>query len=290
MKKTLSKQEREIELRCNYARDALGTIARNAWTNANDVQHREFIEVAEGFVVQCMNYLQARIRRLHARIQSMETGTKPPSLMASKHLTACPFCDSPSVDLDVREFHFGKFRVVSCRDCSASGPTAENDDDACSYWNERSVQFKGRTDGQCKGEFWIAPDFKELPDDIAEAFGMKDELPAVPQTPIVKTVRTRFFDAGQHRPPTIAIEEQPETNPEYEQKAAQFRDELRKEHPPEGTRESLLRTLHVLDVWVPASLPANEHGQVDFVRALCEGAADEIRAFLKNTSDIREVE
>lgn len=31
--------------------------------------------------------------------------------------------------------------------------------------------------------------------------GPADEPPAVPRTPIIRTVRTRFFNAGQHLPP-----------------------------------------------------------------------------------------
>ena len=31
-----------------------------------------------------------------------------------------------------------------------------------------------RTPGSMAGEIWIAPDFKTLPDDMAEAFGMKE--------------------------------------------------------------------------------------------------------------------
>ena len=31
-----------------------------------------------------------------------------------------------------------------------------------------------RTPGAMKGEIWIAPDFDILPDDIAEAFGMRE--------------------------------------------------------------------------------------------------------------------
>jgi len=41
----------------------------------------------------------------------------------------------------------------------------------------RLVAFRGparpRTPGSMAGEVWIAPDFDTLPDDIAEAFGMK---------------------------------------------------------------------------------------------------------------------
>jgi len=31
-----------------------------------------------------------------------------------------------------------------------------------------------RVPGSMEGEIWIAPDFDELPDDIAEAFGMRE--------------------------------------------------------------------------------------------------------------------
>lgn len=31
-----------------------------------------------------------------------------------------------------------------------------------------------RTPGSMKGEIWIAPDFDELPDDMAAAFGMNE--------------------------------------------------------------------------------------------------------------------
>jgi prevent-host-death family protein len=40
------------------------------------------------------------------------------------------------------------------------------------------VPFRGparpRTPGSMEGEIWIAPDFDDLPDDIASAFGMRD--------------------------------------------------------------------------------------------------------------------
>jgi prevent-host-death family protein len=42
----------------------------------------------------------------------------------------------------------------------------------------RLVPFRGparpRTPGSMAGKIWIAPDFDALPDDIAEAFGMKE--------------------------------------------------------------------------------------------------------------------
>lgn len=40
--------------------------------------------------------------------------------------------------------------------------------------------FEPRVGGQCEGKWWIAPDFDELPDDIAEAFGMLDSPKDVP--------------------------------------------------------------------------------------------------------------
>ena len=33
---------------------------------------------------------------------------------------------------------------------------------------------KSRVPGSMEGEIWMAPDFDELPDDIAEAFGMRE--------------------------------------------------------------------------------------------------------------------
>jgi prevent-host-death family protein len=42
----------------------------------------------------------------------------------------------------------------------------------------RLVPFRGparpRTPGSMRGEIWIAPDFDVLPDEVAEAFGMKE--------------------------------------------------------------------------------------------------------------------
>ena len=42
----------------------------------------------------------------------------------------------------------------------------------------RLVAYRGaaqpRAPGSMKGEIWMAPDFDSLPDDMAEAFGMKD--------------------------------------------------------------------------------------------------------------------
>ena len=35
-------------------------------------------------------------------------------------------------------------------------------------------QVERRVPGRMKGQIWIAPDFDELPDDMAEAFGMRE--------------------------------------------------------------------------------------------------------------------
>lgn len=48
----------------------------------------------------------------------------------------------------------------------------------------------------------------------------------------------------------------------------------------EGTRESLATVARALETYGLAELPANEHGQVDFMRALMESAVAEIRTFL----------
>jgi prevent-host-death family protein len=43
----------------------------------------------------------------------------------------------------------------------------------------RLIAFRGpsrpRTPGSMAGEIWIAPDFDTLPDDIAEAFGIREQ-------------------------------------------------------------------------------------------------------------------
>lgn len=51
---------------------------------------------------------------------------------------------------------------------------------------------------------------------------------------------------------------------------------------PEGTLESLLTCVNMIETYTPESLPANEHGQVHFARAMLESAADEIKAYVSN--------
>ena len=75
------------------------------------------------------------------------------------------------------------------------------------------------------------------------------------------------------------------TNPENEAKAAALRAQsLAGDSKPEGTAESLARCANMLNVYSPECFPANEYGQVHFVRAMMESVADEIRAFLAHTA------
>lgn len=51
----------------------------------------------------------------------------------------------------------------------------------------------------------------------------------------------------------------------------------------EGTRKSLETVANMLETYGIAELPANELGQIDFMRALMESAVAEIRAYLAKT-------
>lgn len=63
-------------------------------------------------------------------------------------------------------------------------------------------------------------------------------------------------------------------NPEWEAKAAAFRDEDRTET---DISEADI-TVKMLETWFPEMFPANELGQVHMARAMAESAADMIRA------------
>jgi hypothetical protein len=52
------------------------------------------------------------------------------------------------------------------------------------------------------------------------------------------------------------------------------------DHAPDGTIESLATCAHMLEEYGPDCLPANEHGQVHFARAMMDATATQIRAFL----------
>lgn len=58
-----------------------------------------------------------------------------------------------------------------------------------------------------------------------------------------------------------------------------------REEQPEGTREALLECATMLEEYGIAELPANEHGQVDFMRALMESVVGEIRAYFERSTD-----
>jgi len=51
---------------------------------------------------------------------------------------------------------------------------------------------------------------------------------------------------------------------------------------PDGTLEALETCASMLETYMPECLPANEHGQVDFIRCMTDATAAEIRAFLAN--------
>jgi len=55
---------------------------------------------------------------------------------------------------------------------------------------------------------------------------------------------------------------------------------VQREAPHDGTRADLDVVAGMLERWGPDALPANEHGQVHFVRAMMDSAAGTIRAFL----------
>lgn len=70
-----------------------------------------------------------------------------------------------------------------------------------------------------------------------------------------------------------------------EAKAKLYR-ELSKRDPdskPEGTLESLERSMKMIDTYASDALPAEPNGQIHFARAMLESVADEIRAYLAAT-------
>lgn len=70
----------------------------------------------------------------------------------------------------------------------------------------------------------------------------------------------------------------------YEAVADAFRAKIRQIEPPEGTIESLRTSARMLDEYSKDAYPANSSGQVDFIRAIMEAAADEIRAFIASAA------
>jgi hypothetical protein len=54
---------------------------------------------------------------------------------------------------------------------------------------------------------------------------------------------------------------------------------------PDGTREALEQCARMLEEYIPDAFPANENGQVDFIRCMTDATAAEIRSFLAKTGD-----
>ncbi len=72
-----------------------------------------------------------------------------------------------------------------------------------------------------------------------------------------------------------------EQNPEWELLAIKYRESDKgADGKPEGTLKSLKRCASMLNTYAPDCFPANENGQVHFVRAMMESVADEIDAYL----------
>lgn len=78
-----------------------------------------------------------------------------------------------------------------------------------------------------------------------------------------------------------------QTNPEWEEKARLLKAESQKEHPPEGTLESLGRVAKMIKEYAIPEFPANEFGQVHFMRVMFESVVDEIEAYLKGVDFLK---
>lgn len=84
---------------------------------------------------------------------------------------------------------------------------------------------------------------------------------------------------GREGPPVVGP-----ANPEWEARAAALKAADREADPesyaPDATIEGLLRSATMLEIYVPDVLPANEQGQVPFVRAMTESVAETIKAYV----------
>lgn len=79
-----------------------------------------------------------------------------------------------------------------------------------------------------------------------------------------------------------AIDGLPDAIAQGEENYRAYRLALRETEKPDGTLESLATVATMLEEFGVKELPANEQGQVDFMRAIMESAVDEIRGFLAN--------
>lgn len=70
--------------------------------------------------------------------------------------------------------------------------------------------------------------------------------------------------------------------PEWEEKARKLKEAVELECPPEGTIESLAMVANCIKEYAIPEFPANEQGQIHFMRAVFESAVDQIEAFIRN--------
>lgn len=76
--------------------------------------------------------------------------------------------------------------------------------------------------------------------------------------------------------------------PEGEAKYRQYCAEIEPDLDAASDREDLHLTVRMLEAWAPDALPANEHGQVHFARAMLDSAARSLRQALKQLSPAEE--
>lgn len=91
-----------------------------------------------------------------------------------------------------------------------------------------------------------------------------------------------LWDADAYRLDATAVieaylAEHPEPNPAHEELAAKYRAAGMR---AEGTPFALLQCVNTIETYAPECLPADENGQIHFVRAVLETVSDEIRAHL----------
>lgn len=68
----------------------------------------------------------------------------------------------------------------------------------------------------------------------------------------------------------------------------QYQQQVRKEHPPDGTIDSLRTVVSMIQQYAIPELPANENGQIPFMRAIFESVIEEIEASICRQETDRE--
>jgi hypothetical protein len=123
------------------------------------------------------------------------------------------------------------------------------------------------------------------PPAVQEATGQSQSDPPAELYKVIEDVLGR--DAGYYTERVQkAVWQWMQANPPVrssEVLAKKFREEVRKDPDaaPEGTRESLAKCVRMIEDYIPEALPANEHGQVHFARAVIESVSEEIKTFLE---------